>query len=149
MGGGGGGVSSLHLVSRGHCQTPATLAGTFVCVSQHVFPIWVHPLPQRRVRADLFPLFLFFRVPLMLCSLSSRQNTSLTLRSFVSSLSLPIISCLLHFHLCKPTPRPRACLFDTVMSQPQLFPARYQTHAVIPSSLSSLVLHPALFDMNI
>lgn len=92
-------VSSLHLVSRGHRQTPPTLTGTCVfcaaCVS-HLVP----PTPSTPSScwppSLIFLLFLSFRVLyilLLFCSFFSHQNTSLTyspppgLSPFISFLS--------------------------------------------------------------
>ncbi len=73
-----------------------------VCVSQHVFPIWFHPVPQHWVHADLFPLsfFLSFFGSFFYCfflSLAAKvhlsRSSSLSLSRSLS-LSLTYSQCL-------------------------------------------------------
>lgn len=59
-----------------------------VCASQHVFPIWFHPVPQHWLNADLFSLIFLLSHVLLFCSFFSSQSNLSLLSLSPSSLSL-------------------------------------------------------------
>lgn len=148
-------VSSLHLVSIGHHQTPPTLT---VCVSQHVFPIWFHPVPQHWVHADLFPpSFFFFHLSFycFILSLAAKYISPSLNPSLTPSLSLSPFTLISTFHPSSTFISVTQHLDLMLVSlwvcvrltlwchRPQLSRARYHIHAVIPSSLSFVACHSA------
>lgn len=62
-----------------------------VCASQHVFPIWFHPVPQHWLNADLFSLIFLLSHVLLFCSFFSSQSTSLPPLSLLSLSLSPAI----------------------------------------------------------
>lgn len=147
-----------------------------VCASQHVFPIWFHPVPQHWLNADLFSLIFLLSHVLLFCSFFSSQSTSLPPLSLLSLSLSPAIPHVISLSPLTLISYPRlpllfisvtqhldlmlflrcgfvlcVCVFDSVMSSLQLSPARYHRDAVIShlSHLLPVILPPVSLKITV